>query len=334
MGQGRELASAMYKSGAGPDLSLPRRPGELRALLSQLHAAQQQERSALDAFYQHYKDLVVRKIRCNNAAYVNGVERSTGSPSTLSCSSPSTVSSVSSPAAARRATASAPPPGEFSVMMSVSCSNLPQMDEMTDRVDPLVAVFARGASNPVFQYIAQTEWVMSNRNPMFHKTILLHGTQRNGEVRFSVYDVDNPKKLKREDLIGDCKIPVPQLLEWACRGGKASRPLAMSPLYKLGQHGREREMTSPTIEVSCSIVKPNEPAQLSMVNAVSPHHARNKASHDGAPVTVTYSVNCKHLPDKVLSGGKGVHVKLFAKLVSRLAVCVCVCVCVDGRRGV
>lgn len=156
-------------------------------------------------------------------------------------------------------------------------------------------------------------------------------------MRFSVYDVDNPKKLKRNDLIGDVCVPLSVLLGWAEVGGTTSkeltRPTFAEPTAAAADQSTSKDSKMKknkstaaaaavgTIHITSSILRPDS-SYSSVVSGTPRAHSASLAdgfcngggtplrhqSHNGPPVTLMLSLHCRSLPERVISGGKSVRV--------------------------
>lgn len=209
--------------------------------------------------------------------------------------------------------------------IKIICKDLPYQDSFTKRVDPLVAVFIKQPNNNHYKYFAQTEWQRNVINPEFKRPIIIYMPVTNEDmseeeinkydaikVRFSAYDVDNAKTLKREDLIGDTIMSLSTLVQ-----SSKSKHQVLFPLRKkyreesshIPQQIEEmislassQPVSTPTLQLEVILLQPNDPLPNSL--------NRNSLCDGDRPLDIRIAVHCKNLPIFLREAGNKKKLKL------------------------
>lgn len=100
------------------------------------------------------------------------------------------------------------------LQITVSCSNLIQMDEM-GLSDPKVILLSKAPKAASFVQRDQTETIQDNHDPIFKKKLVVE-VHPHEELMFSVYDVDQPQ-VYEVDRMGSVTVRADRLMDAASR---------------------------------------------------------------------------------------------------------------------
>ena len=102
------------------------------------------------------------------------------------------------------------------VELTISCTNLPDLDVMS-KSDPMCVVFAkRTPSDPWFE-VGRTETIQNNLNPEFSKKITMtYLFEERQLLKFEVYDIDSASKnLSDHDFMGRTECALGEIVSCA-----------------------------------------------------------------------------------------------------------------------
>lgn len=294
-------------------------PDQVRAMLSKLRSEQLLERKALDQTYDNainrltsQLDTLTKQQNCIQCgSLISRPHRRTQSMSfqpdtnprlcALCNAAPATPTNRPEKLSPVGAPSDAPP---FRLLIRLACLNLPTLHESSGRVDPLCAVFVRANPKSKFNYATQTDWIMNDACPVFNKAILLQspsgesGFLGKSEFRFSVYDVNNPKMLAKQELIGHVIVAAKDLVEAASAQQTLFFPLKASPFCPTFEKFGDK----PGLQVRTEILHQRQFQKVVDDN-----------SNQSAAKQITFQFRCKRLPAQCGDATKGVKIAVMHK---------------------